>query len=187
MLRLSAPRVHGVNAHYYRKFELDNRLFTRSRIVLERALRDGQELTRTELASILERAGIAVDRLRLAYLMMHAELDGVICSGARRGHQFTYALLEERVPAAPAARSGSGRAELTGGISGVTVPLDTGFVWWSGRPSRCEDRAEEAKPDVEEQRIDGRTLLVRGLPRPPSARAEIGSPAAQLRRVRNCI
>ena len=32
--------------------------------------------------------------------MMHAELDGVVCSGARKGKQFTYALLEERAPRA---------------------------------------------------------------------------------------
>ena len=31
---------------------------------------------------------------------MHAELDGIICSGPRRGKQFTYALLDERVPPA---------------------------------------------------------------------------------------
>jgi hypothetical protein len=32
---------------------------------------------------------------------MHAELDGLICSGPRRGKQFTYALLDERVPSVP--------------------------------------------------------------------------------------
>jgi Winged helix DNA-binding domain len=32
----------------------------------------------------------------MAYLVMHAELEGLICSGPRRGKQFTYALLEER-------------------------------------------------------------------------------------------
>ena len=31
---------------------------------------------------------------------MRAELDGIICSGARRGKQFTYALLDERAPQA---------------------------------------------------------------------------------------
>jgi len=30
---------------------------------------------------------------------MKAELEGIICSGPRRGNQFTYALLDERVPA----------------------------------------------------------------------------------------
>jgi hypothetical protein len=37
-------------------------------------------------------------RLGLAYIVMNAELQGVICSGPMRGRQQTYALLEERVP-----------------------------------------------------------------------------------------
>jgi hypothetical protein len=41
---------------------------------------------------------VADNRLRLAYIMMQAELAGVICSGSRRGKQFTYALLSERAP-----------------------------------------------------------------------------------------
>jgi Winged helix DNA-binding domain len=34
----------------------------------------------------------------MGYLMMHAELEGLVCSGPRRAKQFTYALLDERVP-----------------------------------------------------------------------------------------
>jgi hypothetical protein len=34
----------------------------------------------------------------MAYIMMHAELTGVVCSGPRVGRQFTHALLDERVP-----------------------------------------------------------------------------------------
>jgi hypothetical protein len=40
----------------------------------------------------------------MSYLLIRAELDGLICSGPRSGRQFTYALLEERVP--PARRLG---------------------------------------------------------------------------------
>ena len=40
--------------------------------------------------------------MRLTYLVMHAELEGLICSGAMRGKQHTYALLDERAPAAKA-------------------------------------------------------------------------------------
>jgi hypothetical protein len=36
----------------------------------------------------------------LAYIVMNAELQGVICSGPMRGRQQTYALLDERVPRA---------------------------------------------------------------------------------------
>ena len=39
-----------------------------------------------------------MDGQRLPYLLMHAELDALICSGPRRGKQHTYVLLEERAP-----------------------------------------------------------------------------------------
>src|SRR5690348_9989844 len=99
MLMLTAPRVHAASAYYYRTSELDDALFARSNAVLVEALQGGKQLTRTELASALQRAGIACDNLlRLGYIIIHAELDGIICSGARRGKQFTYALLDERAP-----------------------------------------------------------------------------------------
>ena len=47
---------------------------------------------------MLTAAGIGVDGQRLPYLLMHAELDALICSGPRRGKQHTYVLLEERAP-----------------------------------------------------------------------------------------
>ena len=97
---LTAPRVHAANCSYYRKLELDDRLLARSRAVFERTLDGGAHRTRTELASALARAGIVADGHRLAYLVMHAALERVICSGPRRGKQFTYARLDERAPGA---------------------------------------------------------------------------------------
>lgn len=99
MLALTAPRAHAVNADMSRKLELDNALFKRSNAALARALHGGRQLTRDELRGVLQKAGIATDGgLRLGYLLMRAELDGMVCSGARRGKQFTYALLDERAP-----------------------------------------------------------------------------------------
>ena len=51
-----------------------------------------------ELAERLAADGIAADGPRLAYVLMHAELEELICSGPRRGKQHTYALLDDRVP-----------------------------------------------------------------------------------------
>jgi len=52
------------------------------------------------LRDVLIRAGVTnEDLLRTTYLIMQAELEGILCSGPRRGKQFTYALLEERAPA----------------------------------------------------------------------------------------
>jgi hypothetical protein len=100
LLRLSRPRVHGLNRYWYRKFDLDGSLLSRAHDVLARTLGDGQPRSRRALAERLAAAGIDADGLRLGYLLMHAELEGLICSGPRSGRQHTYALLEQRAPAA---------------------------------------------------------------------------------------
>ena len=97
MLALTAPRVHAAMAYNYRLLELDDALFAESQAVLAKALQGGRQLTRPELVSALQQAGFAADNLRLSHLLIRAELDGLICSGARRGKQHTYALLDERV------------------------------------------------------------------------------------------
>ena len=101
LLALTAPHVEALNAPMYRGLKLDSAVFQRTDAVLIEALAGGQQLTRHELAAALQQAGIpAPEGLRMAYIMMHAELQGVVCSGARRGKQFTYALLDERAPQA---------------------------------------------------------------------------------------
>jgi hypothetical protein len=133
MLELTAPRVHAANAYYYRKLELDDTTFQRSGTVMEEALRGGRHLTRTELARALEDAGIVASRLRLAYLLMRAELDAVICSGPRRGKQFTYALLDERSPGFPRLSRDQALAELTTRYFSSHGPaLLEDYSWWSG-------------------------------------------------------
>lgn len=134
LLALTAPRVNSLNAHYYRKLELDEAIFRQTNTVLEKALQGGKQLTRPELVAVLRQAGIeAEDLLRFGLIIMRAELDGVICSGARQGNQMTYALLEERVPPAPTLGREEALAEFARryftGHGPATLP---DFVWWSG-------------------------------------------------------
>lgn len=113
LLALTAPRVHASNAYMYRKLGLDNAIFRRSNGALLKALQGGQHLTRDELRGALRGAGIQTDgELRMGYLMMRAELDGLVCSGPRRGKQFTYALLDERVPPTQGVKRGEALAAL---------------------------------------------------------------------------
>lgn len=135
ILMLTAPRVHAVNASMYRRLELDAGVFKRSRAALKKALRDGQYLTRAELTSRLKAAGISArDPLRFTYLIMRAELDGLICSGPRRGKQFTYALLEQRAPQKTGHMSrAEALAELTRRYFATRGPATlSDFSWWSG-------------------------------------------------------
>ncbi|GCF09126.1 winged helix DNA-binding domain-containing protein [Dictyobacter arantiisoli] len=134
LLALTAPRVNAANAYWYRKLELDEVIFKQSNAVLIKALQGGRQLTRPELVSVLQQAGIATDAVqRFTAIMMRAELAGIVCSGARRGKQFTYALLDERVPATKPLRHAEALAELVlryfTGHGPATVQ---DFVWWSG-------------------------------------------------------
>ncbi len=133
MLRLTAPRVHAANAFMYRQLELDNTIFKGSNAALAKALGGGRELTRPELGSVLKRAGIEANDQRLSYLMMRAELDGVICSGGRRGKQFTYALLDARAPKGAGFNREQALTELTTRYFTSRGPASLkDFVWWSG-------------------------------------------------------
>ena len=101
LLRLTRPRVHALNRYMYAKVELDAGLLVRAHDVLAQALADGEPRTRNELAERLAAAGIQADGLRLGYVLMHAELEELVCSGPRRGKQQTYSLLDDRVSPSP--------------------------------------------------------------------------------------
>lgn len=107
LLALSAPRLHQVNSGMYRRTGLDAAEGARSNRVLAGAVAGGVHKTREQLAEELRKAGQASEGLGLAYRIMFAEASGVLVSGspvrsARGALKQTYALFEERVPAAPA-------------------------------------------------------------------------------------
>jgi hypothetical protein len=133
MLALTGPRILAGIRMYCRKNGLDEKVLARSRRVLEKALAGGKFLTRTALGRVLARAGIAGEGQRLAYLMMDAELQQVVCSGPREGKQFTYALLDERAPRARVLEHDEALAELTRRYFASHGPATVAdFVWWSG-------------------------------------------------------
>jgi hypothetical protein len=134
LLKLTAPRVHAANGYQYRALGIDPVLMSRSQSIIEKTLKGGNHLTREELAASLEQAGITSDiQLKVTYLVLSSELDGLICSGPRRGKQFTYALLEERVPSVPTLDREQALAELTRRYFSSHGPATLqDFTWWSG-------------------------------------------------------
>ena len=157
MLMLTAPRVHQLSAYYNRQLELDDALFARSDALLAKALEGGKQLTRSELGTLLNEAGIATDDLRLAYIVGHAELEAVICSGGRRGKQFTYALLDERAPNARSLTRDEALAELTRRYFVSHGPATVqDFVWWSGLTvADAKAGLDSVRDQLIEEVIDG--------------------------------
>jgi hypothetical protein len=176
MLALSAPRTRALAAHYDRKLGIDTDVLRRSRAVLTKTLRDGKYLTRRELADALTRAGVRADGTqRLAHLMIHAELDGVVCSGPRRGKQFTYALMDERVPPAKNLERDAALHTLAKKYFTTRGPATADdFSWWSGlTKTDAKAAVNSLGSDFASEVIAGRSYWFRNTPRVPRSRTPI--------------
>ncbi|MDO1448186.1 winged helix DNA-binding domain-containing protein [Rhodocytophaga aerolata] len=161
LLALTAPRVHQLNKPMYRKLELDATLCVRSKNILSKVLEGGKQLTREELGQSFKQYQLAAQGHRLAYLIMQAELDGLICSGARKGKQFTYALLDERVPPAKIYTREEALAELVKRYFASRCPATLqDFAYWSGLTVRdAREGVWMNKPYLVEEYIDGKAYI----------------------------
>jgi len=166
LLELTAPRVHQALAFGRRYFGLTEAVHRRAARAIERALEKEDCLTRAELADRLARAGIQAKRVPLALMTMYAELEGVVCSGPRRGKQFTYMLLAQRAPSATRYSRAEALAELTTRYFRSHGPATLrDFVWWSGLTVADAKRGLEIVR-ARSEAIDGLTYWTVGPRRP---------------------
>ena len=163
LLLLTAPRVKQVNAFMERQCGLDAALFYRTNNLIATALAGSNHLTRNELGLVLRNGHVEASGFRLNYIMMRAELDGIICSGPRRGNQFTYALLDERAPNRRKLDRPEALAELTKQYITSRGPATIhDFSGWSGLTVK-EAAAGIAmnRAVIKPETIDGHTYYVR--------------------------
>jgi len=169
MLELTAPRVHAFNAPYHKKMEIDNKMLKRSKDVLIKNLAGNNFLDRAALQATLHRSKIKVEGIRLAFVLMHAELEGVICSGPRKGKQFTYALLHERAPKSKSLPREEALFKLAQRYFTSRAPATfQDFAWWSGLTVKDAKEGaamlpanfvQEVKPLTKQERIRATFLM----------------------------
>lgn len=154
LLELTAPGVNVRCGSGYRMFELDDAVFKRSHKIIERALKDGNHLSRAELRRKLNESGVeANNTVRMGHILIRAELDRVVCSGPRTGRQFTYALFDERVPPTKRIDRDEALAKLTRLYFRSHGPATLqDFVWWSGLSTA------DAKRGLEMVRLEKMTV-----------------------------
>ena len=159
---LTGPRVHRVAGSMYRRLGLTDATFDRAEGALREALAGGRSMTRDELRVPVGAAGIDLaDSLVLIHLLMHAELDAVICSGPRRGKQFTYQLVDERIaPVAALAVDVALRELVVRYFTSHGPALVHDMAWWSGLTVSEVRRGIELAGDALETRpLDGKTYV----------------------------
>ncbi|MFC8040476.1 winged helix DNA-binding domain-containing protein [Paenarthrobacter sp. NPDC057355] len=102
LMGLSAARLHQGNKGMYRQTGVDEEAAGLSSRILAAAVANGGHKTRDELAEVLADAGLPSKGLGFIYHLMHAEISGILVSGAPvrspgGALKQTYALFEERV------------------------------------------------------------------------------------------
>lgn len=159
LLQVVAPRVHALNAYQYRSLGLDDDAVAVTNRLLAQALAGGVQLTRQEIGAHLDRHGVTAEGLRLAYILMRAELDAVVVSGASRGKQRTYACFDDRVPAAePVSREDAlGRLTRRYFESRGPATLKDYARWCSLTSAEAGAGLEMVRSRLQQVHVEGRT------------------------------
>lgn len=133
LLELTAQQIKVSFKSRNNQLGLTNAVLRKSNSVIEKALIDGNHLSREELINKLKKAKIATDENRASHLFAWAEMEGLICSGASKKGKQTYALLEERVQKKKIFLKDEALATLARKYFTSRCPATLqDFVWWSG-------------------------------------------------------
>lgn len=159
MVELSEPRISAFSAKYFSDVGLDKSVFKRSNRIIVKALEADEFLTKRELESALEKARIDTNGLRSTHIIFRAELDRLICSGPRRGKQFTYALLDRRAPHARVLNKDEALSELAIRYFTSRGPATIkDFGWWSGLSATDSRKAVDIiESHLKHEELEGET------------------------------
>jgi len=174
LMALSGPRVEARNRHRYRQLGMDEQTLARAREVVCEGLR-GRRLTRPQLGELLAAGGIDVSQpQRREHIVMHAELNLVVCSGGLDGRQHTYALVEDVIPVAEPLGEDEALGELTRRyFTGHGPSTIADFSWWSGlRVTEIKRGLEVAGSELESFAVDDVTYWTAD---PPAPAVGVGS------------
>lgn len=162
MLELTSPRIVQAVNSYSKGRGLDEKHFSASRNALERILEGHRHLTREEIAAEFGKKGLPSEKTQMTCLMMRAEVEGVVCCGLDKGRERTYALLEERIPAAPRLERDEALSTLATKYFRSHSPATMeDFVWWSGLPvTQARQAVASIAADLAEEKTEYGKMFV---------------------------
>lgn len=163
ILELTAPQIKTATRTRHKTLGLTETVLKKTNGIIEKALQGGKHMTRNELKVLFEKAKIPTDdNNRLSHIMLSAELDGIVCSGATKQNKPTYALLSERVKKTKAYTREEALVKLASKyfISHGPATLQD-FIWWSGLPVReAREALEMIKPELVAEKSGNETYWI---------------------------
>ena len=133
ILKLLGSRVNRQAASRYRQLGLGDEVFTKSRGVIEKALQGNKQLSRPEIYTLLNNAGIETVEQRGIHILGKLARDCVICFASRQGKQQTFALFDEWISFSKALTREESLGELAQRYFQSHGPATLqDFVWWTG-------------------------------------------------------
>lgn len=159
MLALTAPYIKRSLVARHRALELTPAILKKSNALMERALEGGVHLTREALTEKLTLGRIATHDQRAAHMLLHAELERIICSGAMTGTKTTYGLFAERVRVRETYPQDEALAKLALKYFRSHGPATLqDFVWWSGLPvAEAKKGIASVKKNLHSEKIGSQT------------------------------
>jgi hypothetical protein len=153
MLALTAPRIRATMVRQGRWLGLDADMIARAKRTIVAMLSGGRQMTREEIG-----AKVAHRTMALGHVLLQAELDGLVCSGAVRGKRHTYALVDERVPATRPVGRDEALALLARRYFRSHGPATVkDFAWWSGLTTADARQGIAGVPGLVSEVIGGTT------------------------------
>lgn len=134
MMPLSGPRVRVATRASDKFYGFTDEIVTRNNKTVAAIIEKKGSLTRPQIEAEFNKLGIKTDYFNfMAYVMMCAELDGVVCSGRGDGAKQTYCLFEERVGKLTPLPEDEALEKLARKYFTSHAPATLqDFMWWSG-------------------------------------------------------
>ncbi|MEI6093757.1 MAG: winged helix DNA-binding domain-containing protein, partial [bacterium] len=143
MLELTGEQIKATMRSSDRYLGITKSIFEKSNMAIEKGLTKNKDLTRKGLFEVLMKANIKfTDSRAYRHIILHAELDGVICSGVLKGKEQTYTLLSRLVKKTKRYKKDEALYELAKRYfisHGPATLYD--FSWWSGLRINDSQRA----------------------------------------------
>lgn len=175
MLALTAPYIRRSLIARQRELELTPTILKKSYTIMEKALAGGIHLTREALIEKLASRKIATHDQRAAYILLHAELERIICSGAMTGTKATYGLFAERVRVRETYPQEEALAKLALKYFQSHGPATLqDFVWWSGLPvTEAKKSIDSVKRNLHSEKIGEQAYWFKGGKNVPGKEASV--------------